>query len=160
MKYFVSALLSFAISVSAFAQNSPGADYFSLGETKLAKEYFTKNISQNPEESHFYLGEIAYKEGNLTEAKAQYQQSAAVNPELLGLGAVGLAKLELKSNPKAAEDQLKDVQKKNKKDVNVLLAIAKAYFDNGLKEKALNVIVEAKKADKKNPYIYIFEGDM
>lgn len=159
MKYFVGALLSFAISVSGLAQNSPGADYLSLGETKLAKEYFTKNTAQNPEEAHFYLGEIALKDGNLAEAKAQYEQSASANSEL-GLGAVGLAKLELKSNAKVGDDQLKEIQKKNKKNVNVLLAIAKAYSDNGMKDKALNVIVEAKKADKKNPYIYIFEGDM
>lgn len=159
MKYFIGALLSFVISVSAFAQNSPGADYLSLGETKLAKEYFTKNVGQSPEESHYYLGEIAFLEGNMAEAKSQYSQSASANPEL-GLGAVGLAKLELKSNPKVGEDQLKEVQKKNKKNVTVLLAIAKAYFDNGMKDKALNVIAEAKKADKKNPYIYILEGDM
>ena len=159
MKYFIGALLSFAISVSAFAQNSPGADYLSLGETKLAKEYFTKNVGQSPEESHYYLGEIAFLEGNMAEAKSQYSQSASANLEL-GLGAVGLAKLELKSNPKAGEDQLKEVQKKNKKNVTVLLAIAKAYSDNGMKDKALNIIAEAKKADKKNPYIYILEGDM
>lgn len=159
MKYLVGALLSFMISLSAFAQNSPGADYLSLGETKLAKEYFTKNTSQNPEESHYYLGEIAFKEGNMTEAKSQYEQSAAANTEL-GLGAVGLAKLQLKSNQKVAEDQLKEIQKKNKKNVNVLLAIANAYLDNGLKDKATSMIAEAKKADNKSPYPYILEGDM
>ncbi|NDV95509.1 hypothetical protein D0T84_11395 [Dysgonomonas sp. 521] len=159
MKYLVGALLSFMISLSAFAQNSPGADYLSLGETKLAKEYFTKNTSQNPEESHYYLGEIAFKEGNMAEAKSQYEQSAAANAEL-GLGAVGLAKLQLKSNQKAGEDQLKEVQKKNKKNSKVLLAIANAYFDNGLKDKATSMIAEAKKADNKSPYPYILEGDM
>lgn len=159
MKYLVSAFLSLAISLSAFAQNSPGADYLSLGETKLAKEYFTKNVGQNPEESHYYLGEIAILENNLTEAKSQFEQSAAATTEL-GLGAVGLAKLQLKSNPKVAEDQLKEVQKKNKKNVTVLLAIAKAYFDNGMKDKATLMIAEAKKADKKSPYSYILEGDM
>ena len=114
MKYLVSAFLSLAISLSAFAQNSPGADYLSLGETKLAKEYFTKNVGQNPEESHYYLGEIAILENNLTEAKSQFEQSAAATTEL-GLGAVGLAKLQLKSNTKVAEDQLKEVQKRIKR---------------------------------------------
>jgi len=162
MKYLIGAFLSFMISLSAFAQNSPGADYFSLGETKLAKEYFSKNTAQNPEEAHYYLGEIAYQAGNMSEAQSEYQQSASANAEL-GVGAVGLAKLQLKSSQKAAEDQLKEIQKKNKKNIKVLLAIAKAYADNGMKDKALNVISEARKADKKSPdypYIYIFEGDL
>jgi tetratricopeptide (TPR) repeat protein len=162
MKYLIGTFLSLTISLSALAQNSPGVDYFSLGETKLAKEYFTKNIGQNPEEAHYYLGEIALLEGNMAEAGSQYEQSASANPEL-GLGATGLAKLQLKSNQKAAEDQLKEIQKKNKKNIKVLLAIAKAYADNGMKDKAQSAIDEAKKGDKKSPdypYIYIFEGDM
>lgn len=57
-------------------------------------------------------------------------------------------------------DQLKEIQKKNKKDVTIILAIAQAYLDNGMKEKALEKLQDARKADKKSPYIYIFEGDM
>lgn len=159
IKYFLGSLLSLIISVSAFAQNSPGADYLSLGETKLAKEYFTRNMAQNPEESHYYLGEIAYAEGNMTEAKSQFEQGLAAKVES-PLNRIGLAKLQFKSNPKIAEDELKEVQKKNKKDVTVLLAVAKAFFDNGMKEKAQERVDDAKKADKKNPYVYIFEGDM
>ncbi len=44
MKYFLGSFLSFMITISAFAQNNIGADYLSLGELKLAKEYFTKNL--------------------------------------------------------------------------------------------------------------------
>lgn len=159
MKYLLGSIMSFLISVSAIAQHNPGADYISLGEIKLAKEYFTRNMAQNPEESHYYLGEIAFAEGNMSEAKSQFDQGIAVNAES-PLNRVGLAKLELKSNKKVAEDQLKDVQKKNKKNVTVILAIAKAYLDNGMKAEAMSKVEDAKKADKKNPYVYIFEGDM
>lgn len=158
-KYFISSLLTAFACISAFAQNSPGADYLSLGEIKLAKDHFMKTIRQTPAESYYYLGEIAFMEGNLAEAKKNYEAGLAGNPEAT-LCAVGLAKLELKSNSKAAEDQLKDIQKKAKKDVPVILAIAKAYLDNGMKEKAMEKLQDARKADKKNPYIYIFEGDM
>ncbi|MDU1889120.1 MAG: tetratricopeptide repeat protein [Dysgonomonas sp.] len=158
MKYFLGSLLSFLISISALAQN-PGADYLSLGELKLAEEFFMKRLRQSPAEANYYLGEIAYQKGNQAEAKAKYEQGLAGNPES-ALSAIGLAKLELKSNPKVAEDKLKDILKKNKKDVTVILAIAKAYLDNGMKEKALEKLQDARKADKKNPYIYIFEGDM
>ncbi|MDR2953709.1 MAG: tetratricopeptide repeat protein [Prevotella sp.] len=159
MKYFLGSLLSIMISISAFAQNSPGVDYLSLGEIKLAKDYFTKNMGQSPAESHYYLGEIALQEGNTAEAKSHYEKGLAADPES-GLNAIGLAKLELKSNQKEAENKLKDVQKKNKKDVTVILAIAKAYLDNGMKDLAMEKLQDARKADKKDPNIYIFEGDI
>lgn len=159
MKYFLGSLLSFMISISAIAQNSPGVDYLELGEIKLAKDYFEKTMRQSPAESNYYLGEIAFQEGNLSEAKAKYEAGLAGNPES-ALSAIGLAKLLLKSDAKEAENQLKEIQKKNKKDVTVILAIAKAYLDNGMKDKALEKLQDARKADKKSPYIYIFEGDM
>lgn len=159
MKYFLGSLLSIMMSISVLAQDNPGIDYLGLGELKLAKDYFTKRMRQAPAESYYYLGEIAYQEGNLAEAKTNYEAGLAGNPES-ALSAVGLAKLQLKSDPKEAENQLKDIQKKNKKDVTVILAIAKAYLDNDMKEKALEKLQDARKADKKNPYTYIFEGDM
>ena len=114
MKYFLGSFLSLMISISALAQNSPGADYLSLGELKLAKEYFQKVLRQSPAEANYYLGEIAFQEGKTAEAKSYYEQAIAGNPES-ALGAIGLAKLQLKSDPKGAEDQLKEIQKKNKK---------------------------------------------
>lgn len=159
MKYFLGSLLSVMISISAFSQNNLGVDYLSLGELKLAKEYFMKRMRQAPAEANYYLGEIAYKEVKTAEAKQNYEAGLAANPES-ALNAVGLAKLQLKSNPKEAEDALKNIQKKNKKNVEVILAIAGAYLDNGMKEKALEKIKDAQKADKKNPYSYILEGDI
>ncbi|WP_255412506.1 tetratricopeptide repeat protein [Dysgonomonas sp. Marseille-P4361] len=159
MKYFLGSLLSIMISISAIAQNNPGTDYISLGDLKLAKDYFMKRMRQAPAESNYYLGEIAYQEGNLAEAQKNYEAGVAADPAS-ALNNIGLAKLQLKSNPKEAEDQLKDIQKKNKKDVTVILAIAKAYLDNDMKEKTQEKLKDAYKADKKNPYIYIFEADM
>lgn len=156
-KVLLGAFLFAAVSLSSWAQN-PGADYLSLGETKLAKDYFMKAMRQSPAEAHFYLGEIAYNEGNLTEAKANYEKGLAASPES-ALSAVGLAKLQLKSDAKAGTKALEEIQKKNKKDVIVLLAIAKAFSDNGLTEKADKAFETARKADKKSPWIYIYEGD-
>lgn len=159
MKYFLGSLLSFMISITAFAQNNPGYDYLSLDEIKLAKDYFTKNLTQSPAEYHFYLGEIAYKEGNMAEAKSQYEKASSANAES-PFGAIGLAKLELKSNAKDASKTLTDIQKKNKKDIAIGLAVAKAFLDNGMTAEATKAIQELRKADKKSPYSYILEGDM
>jgi len=159
MKYLFSSLLSFVICISAFAQNNRGVDYFSLGEMKLAKDVFEKSVRQTPDESYYYLGEIALKAGNTAEARANYDKGVASNPEA-AYSAIGLAKLELKSNSKEADKALKDIIKKNKKNVPVLLEAAKAYFENGMQEDGEKALSEARKADKKSPLIYIFEGDM
>jgi predicted Zn-dependent protease len=159
MKYFLGSLLSFILSITALAQNNPGYDYLSLDEIKLAKDYFTKNLTKSPAEYNFYLGEIAYKEGNLADAKSQYEKASSANVES-PFGAIGLAKLELKSNPKEATKILTDIQKKNKKDISIGLAVAKAFLDNGMNEETTKSIQELRKADKKSPYSYILEGDM
>ena len=126
---------------------------------KLAKEYFVKRTTQTPAEAYYYLGEIAYKEGNMAEAKANYEKGLAANPES-ALAAIGLAKLDLKSNPKVAGDQLSAIQKKNKKDVEVIIAIAKAYFDNDMQAEGQKKIADAYKANKKSPLTYVLEGDL
>lgn len=159
MKYFLGSLLGFIISITAMAQNNPGYDYLSLDEIKLAKDYFTKNLTKSPAEYHFYLGEIAYKGGNMAEAKSQYEKASSANVES-PFGAIGLAKLELKSNTKEATKTLTDIQKKNKKDISIGLAVAKAFLDNGMKDETVKAIQELRKADKKSPYSYILEGDM
>lgn len=159
MKYFLGSLLSFIISITAVAQNNPGVDYLSLGEIEMAKEYFMKTIRQTPAESNYYLGEIALQAGKLAEAKANYEAGLAGNPES-ALCAIGLAKLSLKSDLKGTENTFKEIQKKNKKDVTVILAIAKAYLDNDMIDKVSEKLEEARKANKKDPNIYLFEGDM
>lgn len=160
MKYLLSTFLSLAVSISTIAQTSnPGADYLALGEKKLAKDYFTKTVGQNPAEANYYLGEIAFQEGNASEAKSFYEKGLAADA-LNPFNAIGLAKLELKSNPKAAEDQLSEIQKKNKKDISVVLAIAKAYSENGMVEKASAKIEDARKINKKSPLVYILEGEI
>ena len=160
-KILVGALLCLSVSFSAMAQSNPGVNYFMLGETELAKQYFNKTLSQDPTDSNYYLGQIAYNAGNLSEAKSYYEKGLAANPES-ALNAVGLAKLELKSksDPKEATKTLNEIQKKNKKDVFVLLAIADAFQVNGMPEEAQKRVDEARKADKKSPWVFIYEGDV
>lgn len=158
-KILLGSFLCLAVSFSAMAQSNPGADYLSLGETQLAKEYFMKTMGQTPADSYYYLGEIAYKEGNLTEAKVNYEKGLAANPESV-LNAIGLAKLDLKTNPKEASKALDEIQKKIKKDVKLTLAIAEAFQVNGMEEQAEKKLNDARKADKKSPWIYIYEGDL
>lgn len=159
IKFLLSVLLSFSISIAALAQMSPGIEYFKLGENKLAKDILNKEMSQNPARSYYYLGEIAYKEGNIAEAKANYEKGLAADPEN-ALNQIGIAKLQLKSDPKETDKTLSNIAKKNKKDVLVIIEVAQAYLDNGLEKEALEKASDARKSDKNSPWVYIFEGDV
>lgn len=158
IKFLLSSILTLSISAATFAQ-SPGVDYFKLGEKKLAKDVLTKEISQNAAQSYYYLGEIAFQEGNKAEAKSNYEKGLAADPNS-SLNQVGIAKLDLQSNPKEAGKTLAAIAKKDKKDIALLIEIAQAYLDNGMVKEALDKANDARKVDKKSPLIYIFEGDV
>lgn len=158
-KYLLGAFLGLLLSSPIFAQGNIGADYLSTGELKVAREYFEKQISQSPAEAYYYLGEIAYREGNMAESKANFEKGLAASPDFV-LNNVGLGQLLIKTNPKEAEEQFSTALKKDKKDIAVLVAIARVYHENGMKEKGDAKLAEARKVDKKSPAIYILEGDL
>lgn len=158
-RYLLTSLLSLFISSVAFAQSNIAVDYFSAGELKVAKDIFEKQVGQSPAEANYYLGEIAYAEGDFSKAKAYYEAGLASSADY-SLNNVGLGKILLKTDPKAAEQEFSTALKKNKKDVEVLVAIARAYHVNGQAAKAESKIADARKADKKSPLIYIYEGDV
>ncbi|SHG09186.1 tetratricopeptide repeat protein [Dysgonomonas macrotermitis] len=158
-KYLLGAFLGLLLSTPIFAQSNLGADYLNTGELKVAKEIFEKQVSQSPAEAYYYLGEVAYKEGNTAEAKSNYEKGLAASADFV-LNNVGLGKLLLKTNPKEAEDQFSIALKKDKKDVRVLVAIAEAYYANNMAQKGEAKLADARKADKKSPLIYLLEGDL
>ncbi|MDH6353996.1 tetratricopeptide (TPR) repeat protein [Dysgonomonas sp. PH5-45] len=159
-KFFLGICLSFFLATTvSFAQGSLGEDYFYTQEYAAAKNYFEKQADQSSPLTSYYLGDIALQEGKMAEAKTYFENGLAQNPKL-GLNEVGLGKLLLKTDPKAAENHFDAAIKLNKKDKMVYLAIARAYFEAGMKPQALVKIAELRKLDKKYPYLYILEGDI
>jgi tetratricopeptide (TPR) repeat protein len=158
-KYLLGAFLGLLLSTPIFAQDNIGVDYLNTGELKVAKEIFEKQVSQSPAEAYYYLGEVAYREGKLDVAKANYEKGLAASSDYV-LNNVGLGKLLLKTDAKAGENIFSEAIKKNKKDVNVLVAVARAYYDNNMQDKGDKTLAEARKADKKSPLIYLLEGDL
>lgn len=151
----------FAVLVTAtYGQSSFGVDYFGFGEYRAAKKYFEAQLSQAPTaETYYYLGEIAYTEGKADDAKNFYAKGLGVDPNYM-LNYIGQGKLLLKTNKKEAEVDFENALKKNKKDIGLQIAIAKAYYENGMKDLALARIELAKKYNKKSALIYTLEGDM
>jgi len=160
-KYLLSACLCLFLSAwssLSIAQNL-GIDYFYTGEYEIAKEIFEKQLSQNPGEAYFYLGEIAYAQGDMNQAKANYEKGLAAAPDY-PMNNIGISKLSLKSSPKDTEKQLSDIAKKNKKNIEVLITVARAFYQNGMEDKATEYLEDASKANKKSPLIYMAYGDI
>lgn len=139
---------------------SVGVDYLRTGELKIAKQIFSNELAQSPAASNYYLGEVAYAEGDVEGAKALYDKSLAADPTF-SLALVGQGKYDLKKgDTKAAEDAFSSALKKDKKDIAINVAIADAYFANGQEDKANAKIDEAIKYDKKSPLPYILQGEI
>lgn len=67
----------------------------------------------------------------------------------------------IKSDPKEAADQAKDLLKgKNKKNVELILAIGRAYLDAGQLDEADEYATKARKADGKSADVSVFAGDI
>jgi tetratricopeptide (TPR) repeat protein len=159
MKKIILSALLLVTAVSAFAQSNKGKDYFALGEYDQAKQIFESQLSTAPGESNYYLGEIAWIKGNVAEAKSFFEKGLQADP-MYPLNTVGLAKVEMKNDQKQAELQLTNLLKKNKKNVEVNVAIARAYYDNGLKDLVASKVDAVRKIAKKSPLLYILEGDL
>ncbi|MDR1653750.1 MAG: tetratricopeptide repeat protein, partial [Prevotellaceae bacterium] len=141
-------VLTFAVGILS-AQLNLGADYYLLGDYTAAKTYFEKSMSSNAGESNFYLGEIAFKEGNVAAAKSFYDSGLATDPAN-PYNQIGLLKLQIKGGDiKALDKQFAAIQKTAKKDVNVAIAIARAYLDNNKIAEAAAKLEAAKKINKK-----------
>lgn len=158
-KQLITAILV-TFAASAFAVSNFGIDYYRLGEFQIAKEYFEKQVSQVPAESNYYLGEIAFAEGKTAEAKAYYEKGIAADP-LYMLNYIGKGKTMIKSAPLEADLIFANtLKKKNKKNVELNVAVARAYYENGMKDVAQTKLLLAKKYGKNSPLVYIFEGDI
>lgn len=157
-KHVITAI--FALLVTAVsAQSNFGKDYFGIGEYTKAKEYFEGQLASAPAESNYYLGLIAREEGKTDLAMSYFDKGIAADA-LYPLNFIGKGSLLLSTNQKEAELIFSTTLKKNKKNAEVNVAIARAYFQAGLKAMVPIKLEIARKVAKKSPLLYIFEGDM
>ena len=149
-----------AVTARAVEQNN-GLDFFLIEQYDKAKKFFEQQAGAGTgvAEANYYLGEIACIQGDLTQAKAYYEKGLAADPAY-ALNKVGLAKFLIKTDAQAADKGLTAISKSDKKNVVLLLAIAKVYYDNGMTEKADKMLASAAKADKKSPLVPMFNGDL
>lgn len=165
---FVLALALFGSSVFASYADGykDGVEYFQAGQEENAEIVLLQTLNEaatDKAEAYYYLGWIELNKGNLDKASEYFELGVKANPEYaynyVGKGAVALKK----GNVDAAKDFFKEAEKINKKDAKIRVDIARAYYnaDKVKYNKQWNdALKDAKKKDKKESAIYIFEGDV
>lgn len=143
-----------------------GVEYYRADQPEEAAIIINNNLNEagiDQASAYYFLGQIALKNGNKTEARNYFDKGLGVNPDngynYIGLGALALAD----GNASEASRYFKDAKSKAKKDPDVLTEIARAYFVADpvkYSDDITKALADAKKARKNAPAPFILEGDM
>jgi tetratricopeptide (TPR) repeat protein len=131
-----------------------------------SKVYFLKKLNtiSSPEEKAeacYYLGESYLMLGKQDSARLYFEKGVEVLPAD-PYNQIGLGVFLLKEDVKKAEALFKEILSGRlyKKDVNVYVAVARAYMQAGNVTKAREYIEQAKKVDRKSGLPFLLEGDL
>ncbi len=166
-KFILALAMVGSVAFASYADGyQDGVEYFQAGQEDNAEIVLKKTFNEaNTDKAvaNYYLGRITLNKGDKAGADKYFDQGIQANPEYpynyIGKGAVALKN----NNKDAAEDFFKQAEKIDKKDAKIKVDIARAYYnaDKVVYEKQWRkYIADAKKKDKKESSIYIFEGDV
>lgn len=166
VKFVLSLLIAGALSASAQGFQD-GVDNFNAGRIDVAKTILNNTIndaSTDKAVAYNYLGNIEFIEGNVAQAKADYEKGVQANPQnpynYVGLGKIAL----LNGNKAEAGNYFKQAKEINKKNTAVLAAVARALYDVDPVANAKDIEANIAKAmkDSKNTEsaVFLLQGDM
>jgi len=164
MKKIIICALAIFLSATAFANNQEGIDYYDAGQLKPAKEFFENQVSRasgaSLAEALYYLGQIAFDEGKIAEAASLFQRGAQVDPSnvfnRIGEGMVLLQQ----NNRRAATDIFNAAIRANRRNIDVYIAVARAFLKNGMTTEARENLAVARRYDHRNARLFVLEGDI
>lgn len=166
LRFLFSLMLGASLAASAQGYQD-GVDNYNADRFDIAKEILTNTIN-NPSTdkavSYFYLGNIAFLEKDYNAAKANYEKGFQVNPEY-AYNIVGLGQCALQSGDKSGAKKLFDQAiKLNKKNTEVMAAVARAYWNVDPVAYSKDIESMIKKAFKESKNmesaVYMLQGDM
>ncbi len=160
--FLFSLILSVISVTNLYASGAEGILYYKVGYYEQAKNMLEAQLASgagDKAQTCFYLGNAYFKLGQLDKAAECYNKGLAVNAKD-PFNAIGLLKLQIKSNPAEAADKMKDIQKKNKKDMLVTVEIGRAYLDNKEPDAALEYQTIVYQKDFQFAPGYILWGDI
>lgn len=167
MKFNYLAALILGASLSASAQGyKDGIEYYKAGQFDNAITILTRNMNAGDTDkalANYYLGQSYLSKGDKAKAKTYFEAGVGANPDN-GYNYVGLGALELLAgNKSGAEENFKKAQNLAKKNSEITVDIARAYYnaDPVAYAKEIDKYIAKARKDSKNqePAIYIFEGD-
>lgn len=167
-KLILSLLASAALCASAQSQGyKDGIEYYNAGQYDNAKTILNKTMDlPNTDKSLalYYLGQVALAQDDKAAAKNYFEKGLAANPDC-GYNYVGLGAIDLLNGQAAqANDNFGKAQKLAKKDYELIVAIARAYYNADPVKYQKDITKYLDKAHKSSkhqePAIYILEGDM
>ncbi len=167
-KLILSLFAAAALAASAQSQGyKDGIEYYNAGQFENAKTILNNTLN-NPETDKslalYFLGQIALAQDDKLAAKNFFEKGIAAD-EKCGYNYVGLGALDLiNGQTSQANDNFKKAQGLAKKDNELIVAIARAYYNADPVKYAADIEKTLNKARKSSKYqepaIYILEGDM
>jgi tetratricopeptide (TPR) repeat protein len=165
----VAAILGMSIPVkSQNTQDSDGLRFYNSGMNEAAIVYFKKitasgqdaNSAREKAEAYYYIGNAFINFEMPDSAIVYFNKGIEQDPTYLynNIGLTGLTLL--RQDPKQAEAVFKQAIKLEKKEINVYLAIARAYISQKDYVNAGKYIDRAIKTDSKSGLPYILKGDI
>jgi len=168
IRVFLSLLLAGSIVAGAQTQGyKDGIEYYKAGQYDNAKTILERTINDPATDqslAYYYLGQVNLAKGDKAAAKANFEKGLSLNADnaynYVGLGAVAL----LDKDSKVAEENFKTAQKLAKKNADLIVAVARAYYNAdpvAFTEDINKLLAKAHNNSKdKEPAIYVLEGDM
>ncbi|MBD5233676.1 MAG: hypothetical protein HDS65_05790 [Bacteroidales bacterium] len=165
---FFSLFLAGSLLMSAQTQGyKDGIEYYKAGQNANAETILKRTLndpSTDQSLANYYLGQVMLAQGDKAAAKKYFDKGMELQADN-GYNYVGLGALDLlNGNASAADGNFKTAKKFAKKDAEVLVSIARAYYNADPVKYAQEIqkyLDEARKVSKnQEPSIYILEGDM
>ncbi len=168
LKAFLTLLAAGTLLASAQGQGyKDGIEYYKAGQYENAKTILLNTINEASTDkalANYYLGQVNLAKGEKGTALNYFNTGVAADAEnpynYVGLGALNL----LEGNEKAAEENFDLAKKYGKKNHEITVNIARAYYnaDPVKYAKEIDKLLQKAHKDSKNnePTIYILEGDM
>lgn len=166
LKFIFSLMLGSALFASAQGYQD-GVDNYNAGRYDVAKVILENNLNKSGTDkavSYFYLGCIDFREGQLSQAKANYEKGIQANPNY-GFNYIGLGQLALKAGNKSeAENYFKEGMATDKKNTALIAEVARAYYnvDPVKYSKDIDKYIAKALKDSKNTEaaVFLLQADM
>ncbi len=167
LRFLFSLLLGASLAASAQGGYQDGVDNYNAGRPDVAKAILTNTMNDSQTDkavSYFYLGSIAFDEGNLAEAKDNFDKGASINPNY-AYNYIGQGEVALKNGNKGEAERLfKRAMELDKKNTAVMIGVARAYFNVNptAYAKDIDKLIAKALKDSKNSEaaVYVLQGDM